>query len=251
MSLQTQVATLRQSVGSSRHSESVASATSSAKGIEINRVDLTKFGLAGSSLVHRCLGMKQMYSSGINDARFDCVGENQLSLVDSGGNDFVLVDQTVTAENPVVLMDPIRINSSLLIQFAPNPCLTRSDCGAGGPDRFVTGALDMATSEYRALHNYPESGAMFWNQTGDKAVVVKKMCRGAGCAVAPLYGYDLLKDTFVSQTTETGADEWTATDVNGKMLPYWSEVTWLDATHFADDLVQPDKTVKTLKLTFK
>jgi hypothetical protein len=196
---------------------------------------------------HLCKGqVKEVYLFG--DERRPasyCLGENRLVLLDKSAEPKVLQTLNVTddAAAPILIKtETVPSSTIVLISYAPDPCTTTGDCGAGMPTNHVTLAYDQKTGQVRPITKYPTDGEPIWNPAGTKAIFVPDTCGGAGCQAIPLIGYDVTRDATQSITTDkaAGSPDGQARDASGKPLPRWSKIAWKNDVEFTAEIIQID-----------
>jgi hypothetical protein len=196
---------------------------------------------------HLCKGQtKEVYLFGDERRPVSyCLGENRLVMIEKSAEPKVLQTQNITEDsNAPILIKAETVPSStiILISYAPEPCTTIGDCGAGQPTNYVTLAYDQKAGQLKPITKYPTDGTPIWNAAGTKAIFIPDTCGGAGCQIIPLIGYDVTRDATQSATTDkaVGAKDGQARDVAGKPLPRWGMVKWTSDSDFTAEIVQVD-----------
>lgn len=118
-------------------------------------------------------------------------------------------------------------------------------------DQEATYAIFSQYERILELHHFPEHGKLYWNTTGEKAVVVPMLCGGAGCEEEPISGYNLSTDTVASSlSSEWGVGIEGAQDVMGNALATWGEVSWVDSDTAHVVWQPPTGPSKTIEVSF-
>jgi hypothetical protein len=206
-------------------------------------------------LTHYCQGTTQKGNPDGGNIPF-CLGKNQLVFSDGITNTLLQSAIVTSTELAPVLHEPMVLNGDsaktrLLISYLPDLCDTANDCGAGMPERHVSHLYTIEGGSLRALKAFPQSGQLFWNKEGTKAIVLPHVCGGAGCSKVALRGYDLAKDQVKDLTAAEGAETELAFDVTGKRLPYWKNIAWINEATISGTVVSTDgKTAKVVTVKF-
>lgn len=184
-----------------------------------------------------------------------CVGENYLTL--EYGDTITVIDTRTSQDylNAPILMSaglPSSVGGPyLVIEYAPNSCwVDETQCGAGMPEHHATFVADLMTKNIRALKNYPQSGKLDFEEGGRYAILVVPTCGGAGCEVAPIRGYDVVKDEGTDLTTEKAASEARAKSPSGEALPWWDRAGWVGEGKASATIVQPSGARNTIQIDY-
>lgn len=187
-----------------------------------------------------------------------CIGKNTLTLVKPDGTAAVIetYNAVKAADAPILMGSQLltfgRGPTKIFISYSTEPCSTDNDCGVGMPTNYVRYYVNLEDLSVHATPNYPLGGKLEWNASGSRAFLIFNLndCGGAGCGVAPLLGYDLVTDKVSDLTTDKAGPELGALDVEGKKLPYWSDIHWIDDGDIEATIVSPNGMKKVMQFPF-
>jgi hypothetical protein len=89
-----------------------------------------------------------------------------------------------------------------------------------------------------------------FEEGGRYAILVVPTCGGAGCEVAPIQGYDVVKDELKAITTEKAASVARAKSASGEELPWWDRTGWVDDGKATATIIQPGGARNTIQISY-
>ena len=216
------------------------------------------------TFVHRCVeGQSTTRRTDWNGQTYSfCLGRNQL-LVRDHGTESILADEVITKpqEAPILIrvMPAGNTAANVLVSYAPEPCTTVNDCGAGMEDekspaffRYVYNLSTHAGHRLKPTQVQGTLGEGIWNASGTRAVYYPATCGGAGCEPQSLIGYDLTTEAvttaLVPDTAISPPEGTTSSDLS--QFADWSTIEWKTDREFTATILHKGHPAKTVSGRF-
>lgn len=256
----TEINTLKkQSASSSPMEERASDGVKSPSGTVVVEKNI-KFDGSEINLQYRCAGEIKKGVERVGDPAEDvsfCVGDYSLVAKVGDQSTMIASGHAISGnDSPVFLgAEAVGDQGNIFISYKPS-CASTGDCGAGMATNDVTYVFHSKDASVQPIANFPPNGKPLWNAIFTKALFIPETCGGAGCDLAPIIGYDLVKDSPKDVTVEKGvglgqdSTASDATDPVGDRLPVWKSVEWIAGDTFNATLIKVDGTLKQVKGTF-